>query len=66
MLIGAGSPRTFFKPNFNDIDALNPMTIEMFSYCIGTRVVATTEQARVNGPEIGQRRPTPRQGRLFN
>ena len=27
----------------------------MSSYCIGTRVVVTTEQARVNGPEIGQR-----------
>lgn len=57
ILIGAGSPHEFFKPNIDDVDLQDPMTREMFSYRIGTRIVVTTEQARVDGPEIRRRLP---------
>ena len=57
LLIGAGSPHVFFKPNIDDVDAEDPVAQEMFAKRIGTRTVVTTEQARVDGPEIRQRAP---------
>jgi hypothetical protein len=57
LLIGAGSPHVFFKPNIDDVDAEDPVVQEMFAKRIGTRIVVTTEQARVDGPEIRQRAP---------
>ena len=57
MLIGAGSPHVFFKPNIEDVDAEDAKTTEMFAKRIGTRIVVATEQARVDGPEIHHRAP---------
>lgn len=57
LLIGAGSPHVFFKPDFDTVDAENPVARDMFAKRIGTRTVVTTEQARVDGPEIRQRAP---------
>ncbi len=57
LLIGAGSPHVFFKPNIDDVDLEDPVAQEMFAKRIGTRIVVTTEQARVDGPEIRQRAP---------
>ena len=56
-LIGAVSPNVFFRSNFHSLGTQDPKIIEMFSHRIGTRVVVTTEQARVNGPEVLQRLP---------
>lgn len=56
-LIAAESPNEFFKSKFDALEAQDPKTMEMFSHRIGTRVVVTTEQARVNGPEFRQRLP---------
>ncbi|MBT3764882.1 MAG: hypothetical protein HOF84_03430, partial [Rhodospirillales bacterium] len=55
LLIGAGSPHVFFKPNFDDVDSEDPIAQKMFAKHIGRRTVVTTEQARVDGPEIRQR-----------
>ena len=57
LLIGAGSPHVFFKPNFDDVDSEDPIAQKMFAKHIGRRTVVTTEQARVDGPEIRQRAP---------
>ena len=57
LLIGAGSPHVFFKPNFDDVDSEDPIAQKMFAKHIGRRPVVTTEQARVDGPEIRQRAP---------
>jgi hypothetical protein len=57
LLIGAGSPHVFFKPNIDDVDVEDRVAQGMFAKRIGTRIVVTTEQARVDGPEIHQRAP---------
>ena len=65
ILIGAGSPHVFFKPIFDDLDARDSRTMEMFSHRIGIRTVITTEQARVDGPQIGQRSPSSTPGPII-
>ena len=62
MLIGAESPNEFFKSKFDALEAQDPKTMEMFSHRIGARIAVTTEQARVNGPEIRQRLPDTKPG----
>ena len=57
LLVGAGSPHLFFNSNFDRDDNKNSITQTMFAKRINARIVVTTEQARVNGPEIGQRAP---------
>ena len=57
LLIGAGSPHLFFKSKFDIFDENNSTTQKMFDKRKNSRVVVTTEQARINGPEIGQRAP---------
>ncbi|MBT7770371.1 MAG: hypothetical protein HN705_10295 [Rhodospirillales bacterium] len=65
LLIGAGSPHVFFKPNFDDVDSEDPIAQKMFAKHIGRRTVVTTEQARVDGPEIRQRAPATTPGPLI-
>ena len=56
-LIGAKSPKIFFKPEFDTLDAHDPKTIEMFSLRVGARIAVTIEQDRVDGPDIRHRLP---------
>ena len=55
MMIAAGSPHYFFKPNFDDIECSDATEKEMMSLPQNLRAVVTAEQARVNGPEFGSR-----------
>lgn len=57
LLIGAGSPHLFFKPNFDDVDRADAATRAMFDTRIGVRTVVAIEQARVDGPEMDARAP---------
>ena len=57
LLVGAGSPHIFFASEFSNVDNKNLSTQQMFAKRVDARTVVTTEQARVNGPEINQRAP---------
>lgn len=56
-LVGAASPHVFLMPGYDDRDATDPDTQLMFARRSAPKRVITTEQERVNGPEIVTRPP---------
>jgi hypothetical protein len=55
LLIGAGSPHVFFKPDFDQLERDNAAVRERISGRIGARTCVFAEEARVNGPEFDYR-----------
>ena len=57
LLVGAGSPHVFFKPIYEEVDAVNPDNLTMLANRINERICVFTEEARINGPEFDTRAP---------
>jgi hypothetical protein len=55
LLIGAGSPHVFFKPDFDQLEQENAAVRDQIALRQGARTCVFTEEARVNGPEFDYR-----------
>ncbi|MEE2760112.1 MAG: hypothetical protein VYE18_01545 [Pseudomonadota bacterium] len=55
LLIGAGSPHVFFKPDFDRLEEDDAEILEKIDLRQGARICVFAEEARVNGPDFDHR-----------